>query len=51
MVNAALLAFFGEGLGSILQQWSFIMMKLAQRKVEREQGRNLVEEKPDPDEE
>mmetsp|Transcript_26213 Transcript_26213/g.30631 ORF Transcript_26213/g.30631 Transcript_26213/m.30631 type:complete len:164 (-) Transcript_26213:720-1211(-) len=43
MINTAILAFFGEVVGAILQQWAFVMQKLAHRNLEQQQKRNLVE--------
>ena len=42
MANVVILAFIGEVIGSCLQQWAFVMQKLAHRKLEEQQKRNLV---------
>ena len=44
MIDAAIWAISGEFFGAILQQWAFIMQKLAHRNVELTQKRNLVKE-------
>ena len=42
MANAAMIAFLCEVFGATMQQWAFIMQKLAHRKLELHQKRNLV---------